>query len=335
MKLGLHLPTWSNDSSKLPVRRLVEYTQRAEEYGFESAWVIDHLTKPASYGRSWHDPFTTLSFLANATDRIQLGTGILVFPMRNPVLVAKQAATLHELAEGRLTLGLGLGYVKQDFAAVNVPFKERSPRFTEGLELLYQLLHNDRVTFSGEFFSVKDFELEPRLARPPKIIIGGSGTYRDEDQDHYGGGEIGDRFVPEAVLERIARADGWIATARSLDTTTFDFGAVTDHIEQSGTDPRQSELYAHQYVHLVPRANTTDAIDEQRAVFKNYIGERRPIEYAEENYLFGSIEDIREQISEYESLGFDQLMIGPVTDSPNELDRQLDLWNEHILSEFD
>lgn len=334
MKLGVHLPSWSNDDAIQPPERLERFANRAERHGFRSLWVIDHLTRPPSYNHSWLDPFTVLSTLAGVTDAVELGTGILVLPLRHPVLVAKRAATLQYIADGRLTLGLGLGYVEQDFEALGVPYEERSPRFTEGLELVRQLLHEESVTFDGEFFAVEDFELEPTLRRPPRIVVGGSGTYPDEDDMHYAANPESERYMATPVLDRIRRADGWMTTARSLDKTGVDVETVRSYLEDHGQAPSSLDLLSHQYVHLVPRADTETAVARQREVYREYIGEARPVEFAEENYLFGSVSDVVEQIHGYERLGVEQLVLGPVTSDPGELERQLDLWADLLLEEF-
>ncbi|MFB6154469.1 MAG: LLM class flavin-dependent oxidoreductase [Haloferacaceae archaeon] len=334
MQLGLHLPNWSSDDSLLSPDRLRGFARRAEELRFRSLWVIDHLTEPPSYNQSWLDPFVTLSHVAAATDRIDLGTGIYILPMREPVLAAKRAATLQHLSGGRFTLGVGLGYVRPDFEAVGVPFSERSPRFTEGLELVTRLLTEERVTFDGEFYSVEDFELEPQLRRPPAMVAAGGGTYRDEDKTHYGTEVDEDRYVPRAVLERIARAGGWIAPGQSVGKSESDIERVNEFLVDEGVDPASVPRYAHNYVHVVPGVDSETAREKQRAVFERYVGDRRPVEFAEENYLFGSVEEIRDQIERYERAGFDQLILGPVAKDPAELDRQLELWADLFGDEY-
>jgi alkanesulfonate monooxygenase len=334
MQLGLHLPNWASDESLLSPRRLCEFARRAEDHGFRSLWSIDHLTVGPSYDRSWLDPFVTLSTIAGVTDRIELGTGIYILPMREPVLTAKQAASLQHLSEGRFTLGVGLGYVRKDFEAVDVPYAERSARFTEGLTLVSRLLNEREVTFEGEIYSVDSFRLEPNLRRPPTILVGGGGTYPDEDEMHYGTDVESERYVPRAVLERIQRADGWIAPGQAVGKVESDLEDVNAFLADNDTEPAATPRYAHNYVHLVPGADSERARAKQRAVFEEYIGERRPVEFAEENYLFGSVEEIRESIRRYERAGFDQLILGPVAANPAELDRQLDLLADLYLSEF-
>lgn len=123
--------------------------------------------------------------------------------MRNPVLVAQRAAAIQHLSEGRLTLGLGLGYVETEYDAVNVPFEGRSHRFSEALELLYRLLHEDQVTYDGDYYDVTEFTLEPNV-RPPRVLAGGASVETK-----------GDRHVPTTIKERIAGVDGWVAGVAS------------------------------------------------------------------------------------------------------------------------
>jgi alkanesulfonate monooxygenase len=334
MQLGLHLPNWSSDDSLLAPQRLLGFARRAEDHGFRSLWSIDHLTVGPSYSRSWLDPFVTLSTIVGVTDRIEIGTGVYLLPMREPVLTAKRTASLHHLSGGRFTLGLGLGYVKHDFDAVNVPYEERGPRFSEGLKLVSRLLNEPEVTFDGDFYSVDSFRLEPNLRRPPTILVGGGGTYQDEKEMHYGTEIKSDRYVPRPVLERIRRADGWIAPGQAIEKVESDMESVNAFLCDHDITPAATPRYAHNYVHIVPGADSETAREKQRAVFSEYVGERRSVEFAEENYLFGSVEEIRESLRRYERAGFDQLILGPVTNDPAELNRQLDALADLFLSDF-
>lgn len=105
MKLGVALPSFGSNDCRVTVRQLERYARRAEEYGFEGAWELEHLVRPPIYQISWLDPLTTLATVAGTTETISIGTSILILPMRNPVLVAQRAATIQHLSEGRLTLG--------------------------------------------------------------------------------------------------------------------------------------------------------------------------------------------------------------------------------------
>src|SRR5690242_92116 len=125
MMVGLNLPNYSRLGHR---HAMVAIAQRAEELGFRSLWAGDHILLPTSlpepYGNLL-ESFTTLSHLAAHTEHIRLATGILVLPQRDPLLVAKQAATVHHLSGGRLILGVGVGYVEQEYSYLRTDFSAR------------------------------------------------------------------------------------------------------------------------------------------------------------------------------------------------------------------
>ena len=322
MELGVAPPTFATDGWRLPASRLTGFARRAEEYGFAGVWTTEHLRHPPGRHYSRLSPFTTLSTLAGATDRIPLGTAILILPLRNPVLAAERAATLQHLSEERVTLGLGLGWVPAEYEAVGVPFEERGPRFTEALALFRRLLTEETVTFDGEFYSVEEFRLEPAVQRPPRLLVGGGGTERD-----------GDRHVPEPVKERILEhADGWLAPPRPPAVLEADWADIAQYVADAGEDPTTVDRVGLNWLHLVPGADGELAREKQRKV---YIDQRDAdadrAATALGNQLTGSLDDVRATVEEYERLGFDQLVLGPTTHEPDAVDRQLDHWAELLL----
>lgn len=319
MKIGTVLPSWSDDPHRLPKSRLVEYARKAEELDYAGLWFLDHLLKPDTYDRSWLEPLSSLTYIAGETRTIPLGTSILILTLRNPVLLAKQAATVQFLSEGRLDLGLGLGYYEDEFQAAGVPFKERSPRFSEGLELVNRLLTEENVTFEGEFFQVENVTIEPRIGRRPRLLYGGGGVERN-----------GERFVPDPVKERMRVADGWIAHSGTEDMLESDWSDFADHLEAHDQDPDRKRKVGATHLHVVPNADSETATEEQLQVFDEYLGEARGREYIENHYLLGSVDDLERQLDMYDRQNFDQLIVIPAVSSLHELDRQLD----HIAEEF-
>jgi len=336
LKLGVALPSFATDGHRAPPSRLKRFARRAEEFGFAGLWTLEHLTIPPTYNQSWLNQLVTLGFAAGVTSTIPLGTSIHIMPMRNPVLLAERVATLQHLSEERFTLGAGLGYVEYDFDAVNVPFGERGRRFTEGVRLLHQLLREDSVTFDGEFFQVEDFRLEPSVQRPPRIIVGGGGTHEKsseaDSKERYAEQRVGDRYVPRPILERIRSADGWIAAPLDAASVESDRNDVVEYLEAEGDGAGRPDLFALDYVHVIPNKDTEEAREEQAGIIENFVGPKRGVEYALNNYLTGSVEDIRERLAHYEDLGFEQVVLGPMAKDPAELNRQLELIDDRLLS---
>ena len=141
------------------------YLRRAEDLGFESAMLIDHLlVTPPAYRTTWLEPVSLLSALAGVTRTIRLGTLVLVLPFRDPVAFAKEWATLDVLSGGRSILGVGVGWHEGEFATLRIPFRERGRRMNEMLEAITALWAGDHVTYEGQFYRFEDLTLEPKPA---------------------------------------------------------------------------------------------------------------------------------------------------------------------------
>lgn len=323
MKLGVGLPSFASETHSIPPERFRRYARLAEEYEFAGAWLIEHMVKPPSYATSLLDPLTTLSVVAGETDTLPVGTSVLLLPLRNPVMVAKRAVTLQHLSSRRLTLGLGTGYVEAEFDAAGVAMDERSPRYLEGIELLWRLLNEDTVTFDGEFFSVDEFRLEPNVGQPPRILAGGGGVDTDDG-----------RRVLDSVKRRLRYADGWIAAPRSTDILEDDWAEFATYLDSEGQDPDFFERVALQYLHLVPDDDSNRAERAQQRVYGEILGSDRSVSHAADNWLTGSVDEVTATVEEYDRQGFDQLILHPMTRDPGKLERQLRLYRDELLPSY-
>ena len=182
--------------------------QAAEGAGFESVWTVEHVTVPEGYESEYPydksgkmpggdsipipDPLIWLTFVAARTETIKLCTGILILPQRNPVVVAKAIATLDVLSEGRLLLGIGVGWLEEEFDALGVPFAARGKRTDEYVAALRELWTADRATMHGDFV---DFDRLITLPKPAQgsvpIIVGGH-----TEAAARRAGRLGDGFFP-------------------------------------------------------------------------------------------------------------------------------------------
>lgn len=323
MQLGVGLPSFSGDTHVVPPDRFRRYARLADEYDFAGAWLIEHLGANPNYATSLLDPLTTLAVVAGETETLPVGTSVLLLPLRNPVLTAKRAVTLQHLSSRQVTLGLGLGYVESEFDAVGVPMDERSGRYLEGIELVRRLFTEDEVTFEGEFYSVDGFRLEPNLGQPPRILAGGGGVETDRG-----------RRVATSVKERLQYADGWIAPPRSPAVLEADWSAFAEHLESQGRDPASLDKVALQYLHLVPGDDAEQVEREQRAAFRTIVGSGRSVDEASNNWLTGTVEEVKSILGEYERQGFDEIILHPTATTPADLDRQLRLYRQFLLSEY-
>lgn len=173
MHFGVILPNYGEGSSPDGIRRAAE---RAEELGFDSVWTTQHIIVGAEavdpYGRVY-DPLITLGWVAGWTDRIGLGTSIVLVPLHNPMNLAKQVATLQELSGGRFTLGVGVGWHRDEYDFMGVDFEDRGRRADEAIRVMRALWKGER-DFEGRYWSFRDATAEPHPSPPPEIWVGGS-----------------------------------------------------------------------------------------------------------------------------------------------------------------
>jgi probable F420-dependent oxidoreductase len=171
--LGVILPNYGKGSSPDDIRRVAE---AAEELEFDSVWATEHIiVGPEAvdpYGRVY-DPLVTLSWIAGWTERIGLGTSIVLVPLHNPIHLAKEVATLQELSGGRFTLGVGMGWHKDEFDFMGVEFKGRGRRADEAIRLMRALWNGER-DFEGQYWSFHNATSEPHPSPQAEIWVGGS-----------------------------------------------------------------------------------------------------------------------------------------------------------------
>jgi probable F420-dependent oxidoreductase len=171
--LGVILPNYGTGSSLAGIHRV---TELAEELGYDSVWTTEHIVVGPEavdpYGRVY-DPLVTLGWIAGWTERIGLGTSIVIVPLHNPMHLAKQAATLAELRPGGVTLGVGMGWYEPEFEFMGVEFEGRGRRGDEAIRLM-RALWNGESDFEGELWSFHDATSEPHPSTQPEIWVGGS-----------------------------------------------------------------------------------------------------------------------------------------------------------------
>lgn len=208
MKLGLYLRNMGTASSRAT---LLECARGAEAEGIDDLWVADHIAIPpddaeGSDGR-YLDPLATLAWLAGVTERIGLGTGVLVLPYRPPLATAKWVATVQELSAGRLLLGVGAGWMAAEFRAVGVPLAERGKRTDETLDFLVRCFASDEVELDGQRFLFR-----PRPPAPP-LFVGGAAPHAIRRAIRFGAGWMPMGGDPAALAEPIRELHAGAAAA--------------------------------------------------------------------------------------------------------------------------
>ncbi len=187
MKFGL---MFANTGPYTTAAGAAELAAAAEQAGFESIWTVEHVIWPEAYSSQYPysptgkmpgdprsplpDPLIWLSFVAGTTSTIRLATGILIVPQRNPLVLAKSVASLDVLSGGRLDLGIGVGWLEEEFEALGVPFEDRGQRTDEYIAAMRALWASDNATFDGRFAAFQNVSTNPKpLAGEVPIIVGG------------------------------------------------------------------------------------------------------------------------------------------------------------------
>lgn len=215
-----------------PPEIVARYVETAEAAGFAELWTSEHVVffedytpnypyaaggrPPMATDTAMMEPLNLLCFIAARTSRIRLGTGVFLLPQRNPVYTAKETSTLDVLSGGRLDLGIGVGWLREEFEALGVPYEERGARCDEYIEVLKQLWTEPVAEYSGRFYELPRCVQEPHpVQKPhPPILIGGTSA---------------------PALRRAARVgDGWVAINLSPDEARDKLGAIREQRAAAG-----------------------------------------------------------------------------------------------------
>ncbi|MFQ5522901.1 MAG: LLM class flavin-dependent oxidoreductase [Acidimicrobiia bacterium] len=174
MKIGIQLPEVEREVGWSDIRRIA---LAAEELGFDSVWVGDHLLfrDEISGTRGPWEAWSLLAALAEATERVELGPLVAATAFHSPAMLAKKAATVDEISGGRLILGLGAGWHRPEFDAYGFPYDHRVSRFEEAFTIIRTLIREGTIDFQGRFYTLKEMELLPRARADMKLMVGSNG----------------------------------------------------------------------------------------------------------------------------------------------------------------
>ncbi|HVM29842.1 MAG TPA: LLM class flavin-dependent oxidoreductase [Candidatus Limnocylindrales bacterium] len=322
-RFGVFLPSyiWEGDGPER-ARGIREFAREVEDLGFDSIFITDHLLAAKRfYSVSFLEPLAALAVVAGVTNRVRLGTSILIMPLRHPVMLAKELATLQFLSENRFILGAGVGWNEQEYAALGVKKSERGKRTDEMLDIIIPLLDGETVTYDGQFYSVEDLYIEPKAAQRPEIWIGGGSQLADPKSPDL------PRFV-ESVKARVLRTDGWIPRPTCPpDEIARDWQELQDYYRQHGRAPRDCVVAHENFFHLVMTNDPHKARREQHEAFLRVMSNERGPEYLETVYLFGTPDEVVESLQKRVDAGVEYFMLHTMTPDPGQL-RQ---WVEEII----
>jgi probable F420-dependent oxidoreductase len=270
---------------------LVEYGVKIEQLGFDSLWVWDHVLLGVEPNFPIIEALTLLTAIAARTKKIKLGTGVLVLPLRNPVLLAKQLSSMDLLSEGRLIMGLASGWYKREFDAVGVPFEQRGKIMDENLEILTRFWTEPMVKGQYAYHKIPAGVMYPKPVQKPRppILIGG---YVDR------------------VLKRAAVAgDGWLTYFYRPESFAKSWAKIRDFAKEAGKDPD----------HLLNGAQLPIRIGKSRAAVESEMMEwlGKEWDYAawsestKDSAVIGTVDECVEQLKAHLAVGVQKLIFVP------------------------
>jgi len=204
MKFGVALPNFGKYAQK---DYITEIARAAEDLGFDSLWVSDHIIIPHShqgFGEVFYEPLVTLAYIASQTNKIHLGTSVIILPYRNPIVLAKMLSTLDVLSGGRVIFGLGAGWLKEEFLALGVSYEERGSITDEWVEVLKLLWTEEKPVFKGRYHEFSNISFLPRpIQKPhPPIWVGGNSRKAVERAVSCGDGWHPVGLTPDEIAEK-------------------------------------------------------------------------------------------------------------------------------------
>jgi probable F420-dependent oxidoreductase len=242
MQIGIHAPHLGREVNATTIQ---SFARECDDLGVHSLWVSDHIcwpadihskypythdgSFPAAPDMGWLDPIGTLLFIAGCTTRVRLGTSVLILPYRPPVATAKQLATLDVVSNGRLILGVGVGWMAEEAAVLGMPWDHRGKRADEQLQIFEALFTEEVPSFAGEFYQFAEVGFEPKpIQKPLPVWVGGS---------------------TDVAFRRTARfGHGFHAAFQPLNVVQREWRAVQAACEDIDRDPSQLTLSLRLYL---------------------------------------------------------------------------------------
>ena len=290
---------WVNPAPLTKPENVINFAKKCEAMGCHSMWTIDRI----AYDNL--EPLTLLAAAAGVTQKIRLGTSVLLGNLRHPGHAAKIIATLDFISNGRVTIGLGFGSRENDYKAVEIPFEHRGSRAVEQVQLMKRLWTEDNVTFHGKFYNVENLSVGPKpIQKPhPPIWTGGSA---------------------EVSLKRAGGwADGFICGSSAIPDFPSTWEKISGYAKAAGRDPNTISKAGLTFMAIHDDQNK--AVKAVEDYVMRYYGRLRAD--VANTSLVGSATAVSDRIGAFLSKGLDTLIIGLADPDP----RQLDMFAEKVL----
>lgn len=313
MRLSYWLPTFTQGAPDY--RRLDETARLVERRGYAGIYLLDHVLPITGVHQSaWLETVVGLGALAAATEAITIGTASMIVGFRHPVLLAKQLASVAVIAGPRLVLGASSGWYAPEYAAFGHSVRDRGTLTDETLEATRLLLSEDEASYHGRHWSFDDVTIAPRPSEAIPFVVGGG------SRTAAAGSALDRPELAPSVLERILRWDGWLAPCSGDEALTYrDLDRVRSGI-LTRRDAKDFRLIHVQWIQVVDTDDRERALQEQLPLFRALMGEQHTDQHFIETYLVGSRQEIRDRVARLKARGFHELIVGPVTHDPRQVD---------------
>ena len=298
MKIGICIP---NHYGVEDVQSVFQMATRAEELGFDSIWVSEHIFN-VSYvfdrlgDRPYYEPLTILSYLAATTKRVGLGTSVLVLPYHNPIRLAKVAATLDVISEGRLMLGVGVGVIEEELEAMGSTFRERGAITDEAIAVMKELWTQETPSYQGKYHSFEGMKFSPKPLQKPHIplLVGGSS--------------------PGAIRRAARVGDGWHPSNFSPE----ELGERLDHLREQARAVGRDLSEIPVSIRLDMAVPTGEGSGDSRARYS----------------LGAEPKEVLDNIRAFEAVGVDKVVIAPATGNPWEILAAIEMLAWDVIPAF-
>jgi probable F420-dependent oxidoreductase len=303
MKFGIVIPLHRDMDALVNL----ELAKNAELLGFDSIWISDHVVLPTIYQGRFsevlYDPFVLLSSIAANTKKISLGTSVIIVPYRNPIVVAKMISTIDVLSEGRIVLGVGPGWMEEEFNILGIAFNERGQRTDEYINIFKEVWEKDEPQFEGEFYSFSKIKFYPKpIQKPhPPIWIGG--------------------ISKKAIARAVELGNGWHPVWLSPDQTE-------KKMRYLKSIAKEKERNLDDFVFSIRnRLRILKTAELKKPEFTESRGE----------YTFsfhGTTEEIIHKIKQFESIGVSHIIFDLDVENDDEMFKTIEQFSKDIMPTF-
>ena len=289
--IGIAMQNFTAAPEMPDAKALIDYGVRVEQLGYESIWVWDHILLGVDPYFPILDSLSVLTAVAAHTERIRLGTGILVLPARNPVVLAKQLSTIDHISNGRLTLGVASGWYKREFDAIGVPFHKRGNIMDQNLDILTRLWQEDSVTGSYPPYELAEAVMSPRPVQKPRppILIGG--------------------YVDRVLKRAGVVGDGWLTYYYTPEGFAKSWDKVCRFAEEAGKDPDTLRSINQLPIYIgKSRDDVKDLMQEWLTTEWDFAGWS---DSTAASAVIGTVDDCVEQLQGHLDVGVQQITLVP------------------------